>query len=128
MKKHWLLYGESRQYVYLEDVRVGQLLSAAADAVQHEGEMLVVLLEDDLEDAVLLREAGRHVVEDVRQLHHKLVRRVEDVALQGQQQALSQRQPTQATKIRDALAHRHIREAHAICLGEQRQMDLWMCP
>ena len=44
----------------------------------------MVLLEDDLEDAILLREAGRYIVKYVRQLHYKLMRRVQDLTLQVQ--------------------------------------------
>ncbi len=68
---------------HLQNVRVCKLICAAADAVQHEGHVLVVLLEDDFEDAILLWEAGRHVVEDICQLHHKFMRGVQDLPLQG---------------------------------------------
>lgn len=46
--------------------------------------MLVVLLEDDAEYPVLFREARRHIVKDVRQLHHKLVRLVQNLPLRKQ--------------------------------------------
>ena len=63
----------------LEDVAICKLLRAGTDAVQHEGHALMVLLPDDGEDLVLLREAGRHVVIDVRQLNHELVGIVQDL-------------------------------------------------
>ena len=68
---------------HLKDVRVCKLFCTAADAVEHEGQMLMVFLEDDLEDAILLWEAGCHVVKDVCQLHHELMCRVKNVSLQG---------------------------------------------
>ncbi len=66
----------------LEDVRVGQLLSTGAHAVEHVGKMLVVFLEDDLENAVLLREAGRDIVEDVCQILDKFMRLIQNLPLQ----------------------------------------------
>ncbi len=69
-----------RNQHYLEDVPVGELLRAGPNAVQHESHALMVLLPDDGEDLVLLREAGRDKVVDVGQLDHELVGVVQNLA------------------------------------------------
>ena len=80
----------------LEDVRVGQLLSTGAHAVEHVGQMLVVFLEDDLEDAVLLREAGRHIVKDICQILNKLMCLIQNLPLQQRNNYCCPMSPIQA--------------------------------
>lgn len=70
--------GGGRQQ-HLEDIGVGQLLSACSHAVQHEGQVLMVLLPDDMKDAILLREARRDKVINVCKLSYKAVGIVEDL-------------------------------------------------
>ena len=54
----------------------------------------MVLLEDHSEDAVLLWEARRHIVKDVRKLHNKVVRRVQDLALHANASACAAAAPS----------------------------------
>lgn len=55
----------------LEDICIGQLFSAGTHAVQHEGQVLMILLPDHMKDPVLLRKAWRNKVVDVCKLGHK---------------------------------------------------------
>ena len=65
---HATSISSSSTQAHLEDVPVSQLLSTCAHAVHHEGQVFMILPPDDVEDAVLLREAGGHVVIYIRQL------------------------------------------------------------